>query len=172
MARLSNATGFVAIFFLLTLPNLARAQVVAFGASNFEGHGVSRLEAFPAQLETMLRAKGFKVRVKNAGVYGDTSARMLARLNSSIPAGTKVVILDASGEFLNDYLHGVSEQEGQANLATMAATLQSRGIVVIKESTQDLPVEDRQADGRHLTAAGHRIVAARLVDEVAAALSH
>jgi acyl-CoA thioesterase I len=157
---------------LLAGSHIAQAQVVAFGASNVQGHGVRPSEAYPAQLEAMLRARGVKVRVKNAGIYGDTSAHMLARLDSAIPGGTRVVILDSSGEFLNDYVHGVSRQQGQANLAQMVSRLQGRGITVIQESTQDLPMSERQADRTHLTPEGHRVVAARLVDQVARALGH
>jgi len=36
----------------------SHAQIVALGASNVEGYGVSAGEAFPAVLEAMLRAKG------------------------------------------------------------------------------------------------------------------
>src|SRR6202041_1599698 len=51
----------------------ASAQVVALGASNTEGHGVGSSEAYPAQLERMLQAKGSSMHVSNAGVYGDTT---------------------------------------------------------------------------------------------------
>jgi acyl-CoA thioesterase-1 len=46
--------------------------VVALGASAIHGKGVLLGEAFPAQLEDMLRANGFDVQVINAGVDGDT----------------------------------------------------------------------------------------------------
>ncbi len=165
--RLSLVAG---LLFLLTAPSVARAQVVAFGASNVEGHGVPRAQAYPAQLEAMLRAKGLKVRVRNAGVYGDTSAAMLARLDQAIPRGSKVVILDTSGELLNNYVHGISESQGQADIATMTSRLQARGAVVIPESTQDIPMSQRQPDGKHLTPEGYRVVAARLLDPVMRAL--
>ncbi len=160
----------VCLLLLFAPPSAARAQVVAFGASNVQGHGVMRSEAYPAQLEALLRAKGLKARVKNAGVFGDTSAAMLARLNSAIPRGAKVVILDTSGEFYNDARHGISPQQGQANLAEITSRLEARGIVVIPESTQDIPMSERQADGLHLTPEGHQAVAARLVDPVMRAL--
>ena len=51
--------------------------VVALGASIIHGKGVSLSEAFPAQLESMLRADKFNVQVINAGVDGDTTTRML-----------------------------------------------------------------------------------------------
>src|ERR1035437_10375638 len=41
----------------------AHAQIVALGASNVAGGGVSGSEAFPAQLERMLAAKGYNVHV-------------------------------------------------------------------------------------------------------------
>src|ERR1700730_18675685 len=76
------------------LTSFASAQIVALGASNVEGHGVSPSEAWPAQLESMLRAKGSGAHVTNAGVSGDTTGEVLARLPSAVTAGTKVVILD------------------------------------------------------------------------------
>jgi len=160
----------VGLLFLATAPEVALAQVVAFGASNVEGHGVPRAQAYPAQLEAMLRARGLKVRVKNAGVYGDTSAAMLARLDRAVPQGSKVVILDTSGELLNNYMQGISESQGQADIATMTSRLQARGVVVIPESTQDIPMDQRQPDGKHLTPEGYRVVAARLLDPVMRAL--
>jgi hypothetical protein len=54
--------------------------IVALGASGIHGKGVPLGEAYPAQLETMLRAAGFNVRVINAGVDGDTTAGMAQTL--------------------------------------------------------------------------------------------
>ena len=158
------------LLFLTMAPEAVRAQVVAFGASNVEGRGVPRSQAYAAQLEAMLRAKGLKVHVKNAGVSGDTSADMLARLDRAVPRGSKVVILDTSGELLNNYAHGISESQGQADIATMTSRLEARGAVVIPESTQDISMDLRQPDRKHLTPEGHRVVAARLVDPVMRAL--
>jgi acyl-CoA thioesterase-1 len=69
------------------------ATVVALGASNTFGKGVSRSQSYPAQLETLLRAKGLNVRVINAGVNGDTTGGMLGRLDRVVAKGTSVVIL-------------------------------------------------------------------------------
>jgi lysophospholipase L1-like esterase len=49
------------------------AQIVALGASNVQGYGVSASDSFPAQLEAMLRAKRKPYSVANAGISGDTS---------------------------------------------------------------------------------------------------
>jgi acyl-CoA thioesterase I len=45
---------------------LAHAQVVALGASNTAGKGVAPQQAYPAQLEALLRSKGYDGRVVNA----------------------------------------------------------------------------------------------------------
>ena len=55
------------------------ATIVALGASNTYGKGVARNQAYPAQLEAILRAKGSNVRVVNAGINGDTTEGMLGR---------------------------------------------------------------------------------------------
>src|SRR3974390_3285553 len=78
---------------LLCASSAANAQVVALGASNTAGKGVSSQDAYPAQLEAMLKAKGYAVSVINSGINGDTTPGMLARLDSAVPKGTRVVIL-------------------------------------------------------------------------------
>ena len=63
------------------------ATIVALGASNTYGKGVARNQAYPAQLEAILRAKGANVRVVNAGINGDTTEGMLQRLAASCRTG-------------------------------------------------------------------------------------
>ena len=76
------------------LTSFASAQIVALGASNVEGYGVNPSEAWPAQLESMLRAKGSGAHITNAGVFGDTTGQVLARLSSAVPEGTKVCAVE------------------------------------------------------------------------------
>lgn len=94
------------------------ATVVALGTSNTFGKGVSRSQAYPAQLETLLRARGLGVRVINAGINGDTTGAMLARLDRVVPKGTSVVILQPGG---NDRrkLAADNTPEIQSRLAAM-----------------------------------------------------
>jgi acyl-CoA thioesterase I len=66
----------------------ASINIVALGASNTYGKGVARGQDYPSQLQSMLRAKGLDARVANAGINGDTTGGMLARLSSAVPAGT------------------------------------------------------------------------------------
>lgn len=159
----------------------ARAQqggnlVVALGASNTEGRGrgrtnggVNRPQAFPAQLEAMLRAQGIRATVRNAGIAGDTTGGMLARLDRAVPKGTKVVILQPGG---NDARRGIDEGTAAANIAEIKRRLEARGITVIMlEALGRIGGrENRDPDGQHFNAEGHRNFAEWLLPKVQAAL--
>jgi acyl-CoA thioesterase-1 len=163
---------------LLTRPAIADTTlIVALGASNTEGKGVSPREAFPAVLEQMLRGQGYDVQIINAGISGDTPQGMLARLDSSVPPGTRVVILNPGG---ND-LRGCGRRRGgscatpeehAASVQQLVESIRARGIRVVMAKFGHLPESYRQADGRHLTPEAHRAVAVQLYPEVAAALAN
>ena len=70
-------------------------------------------DAFPAQLERALKAKGLAVEIANAGVSGDTASGGLARLDWSVPDGTDAVILELGA---NDMLRGVDPKVTRAAL--------------------------------------------------------
>ena len=148
----------------------AQAQIVALGASNVAGRGVSPSDAFPAQLERMLAGKGYNVRVANAGISGDTNAGMLARLDQAVPDGTRIVLLGAIGGTYNARRLGQGDQKAQ--FASIVARLRSRGIRIIPVTGAGVGRNYLQADGIHLTAEGHGFLAARLLPSVVAALRH
>src|SRR5258708_30740408 len=85
---------FIAFCFVFSVASQAQTQIVAFGASNVAGYGVWPSQAWPAQLEIMLKSKGYNVQIKNAGKSVDTTSGMLHRLNLAVPYGTNSVILD------------------------------------------------------------------------------
>ena len=99
------------------------ATIVALGASNTYGKGVARNQAYPAQLEAILRAKGLNVRVVNAGINGNTTEGMLGRLDGIVPNGTSAVILQPGG---NDRRKGRPDRT-----AEIQSRLSARGIPVI-----------------------------------------
>ena len=70
----------LAILVLCAFVGRSPAQIVAFGASNVAGAGVESGQAWPAQLEALLREKGYNVNVINAGITGDTTTHMLERV--------------------------------------------------------------------------------------------
>ena len=141
------------------------AQVVALGASNTEGKGVGSSEAFPAQLQAMLRAKGAAMSVTNAGVSGDTTGGMLARLASAVPQGTRIVIVQYGG---NDARKGESGSRA-ANIAAIENQLRTRHIKILRADglvLAALRAGMMQPDGIHLTVAGHQRVAAQLLQSI------
>jgi acyl-CoA thioesterase I len=80
--------------YLLWLPSLATAdeiKIVALGASQTAGKGVSNSDAYPAQLEKILKAEGYSVSVSNEGIEGQTTRDLLSRMNRAVPDGTKII---------------------------------------------------------------------------------
>ena len=152
----------LAAFALLFASAAQAATVVALGASNTFGKGVSRSQAYPAQLEALLRTKGLNVRVINAGINGETTGGMLARLDRVVPKGTSVVILQPGG---NDRrkLAPDKTSEIEARLAAM-------GIKVVMLPNGMLGGKPHQPDGQHLTPEGNHMLAEELAGQVAGAL--
>ena len=167
LARLFLLAGFL-IGPMLCSADTAQAQIVAIGASNVAGRGVSSSDAWPAQLEGMLAAKGRNVHVTNAGISGDTNAGMLARLDSAVPQGTKVVLLDRYGGGWNARRRGMGDQK--AELAAIEARLRSRGIRIIPMWWNAALRQYLQPDGIHFTAEGHRLVATNMLPAVMGAV--
>ena len=152
----------------------AEVNIVALGASNTYGSGRGRTnggvpssQAYPAQLQRLLAAKGVSAHVANAGIPGDTTGGMLARLNSAVPNGTSIVILQPGG---NDARRGQGASR-QGNIAEIKHRLAARHIKVIMlgHLGQIAPKTTRDPDGQHFNAQGHAAFAAWLAPKVIAA---
>lgn len=147
--------------------SFAQAQVVVIGASNSQGKGVSASEAWPAQLQSMLAAKGSSTQITNAALNGQTTGQALSGL-SALPPGTKIVLMAQGTQ--NDTKRGVSQEAALANKKEMKKLLTERGIRVINV----LPIihgitrqpSMLQPDHIHMTAEGHRKVAAQLASSI------
>jgi acyl-CoA thioesterase-1 len=138
------------------------ATIVALGASNTYGKGVARNQAFPAQLEAILRMRGLNVRVINAGINGDTTQGMLGRLDRAVPNGTGAVILQPGG---NDGRKGSPDRTSE-----IQSRLSARGIPVILMPNNVLKGLPHQPDGQHLTPEGYRMLAESVASQVAGAI--
>ncbi|WP_190241624.1 GDSL-type esterase/lipase family protein [Bradyrhizobium algeriense] len=134
------------------------ATIVALGASNTYGKGVARNQAYPAQLEAILRAKGANVRVVNAGINGDTTEGMLHRLDRVVPNGTSAVILQPGG---NDRRKGSPDRTSE-----IQSRLKARGIPVIMIANGTFRGLPRQPDGQHLTPEGYHMLAEHVASQV------
>jgi acyl-CoA thioesterase-1 len=148
-------------------------NIVALGASNTYGHGRGRhaggvqpSQAWPAQLQAMLRAKGIDAHVANAGVPGDTTGDMLSRLDSAVQNGTQIVILQPGG---NDARHGTGAERA-GNIAAIKRRLHARhiNVIMIGKINRIAPRDTHDPDGQHFNSRGHTAIARSLVSRVLA----
>jgi len=95
---------------------------------------------------------------------------MLKRVDSSIPDGTKIVILDMSGGIFNNSKSDIPRAQGQADMKAIAARIRARGITIVPENTRTVPTTYKQHDRIHLTAEGHPLLAQQLLPMVISAL--
>ena len=144
-----------------------RVTVVALGASQTYGKGVPRGDAYPAQLELLLRARGHDVTVANEGRNGNTTTSLLRRFDDAVPEGTKLVLLQPG---TNDEAKGRIEERA-ANIAEIERKCTVRGIKLIRLTDDHLSGMPRQPDGQHLTREGYRMLAEKLLPEVERALA-
>ena len=117
MRRLVQALAFVAV--LATASHAAAARtlrLVALGDSLTAGLGLAPGKAFPDRLEAALRAKGWDVKVINAGVSGDTAADGLARYEWAVPPDGDALIIELGA---NDMLRGLKPEATKATLAAI-----------------------------------------------------
>jgi acyl-CoA thioesterase I len=121
---------------LLAQPLLATAEdikIVALGASGTAGEGVSESDAYPAQLERLLKADGYSVSVVNEGISGNTTRDLLDRFDRAVPDGTNIVILQPG---TNDKQRvkgrtSMTPAETKENVEQMLAKLKERNISAV-----------------------------------------
>src|ERR1700684_1868771 len=137
----------------------AALNIVAIGASNTTGFGVGAQNAYPAQLQALLRKKGIDANVTNAGANGDVTAGMLSRIDAAVPKGTDIVILQPGA---NDLRFCGTKAARAANIAAMVAHLHARGIRVIVYDPDKIQSDFYQWDGIHFNASAHARIAVTL----------
>ncbi|TPL03265.1 arylesterase [Mesorhizobium sp. B2-4-14] len=133
------AAGLILFLAICGAISSARAEpfkIVGFGDSLMAGFGLGPGDGFTDKLQTALRAKGHDVSVANAGVSGDTSSGGLARLDWSVPDGTRLVVLELGA---NDMLRGISPDITRKNLDEMLGKLKQRKIAVLLAGMRAAP---------------------------------
>ncbi len=131
--RVCNAVLAALLLVATYVPALSAAagepvRIVVLGDSLVAGFNIQANEAFPAQLERALKAKGHNVEVINAGVSGDTTAGGLDRLQWSVPDNTDAVILELGA---NDALRGLDPKQAKANLEAIIKAVRGAGAEVL-----------------------------------------
>ena len=113
---LVQALAFAAVLASASHAAARTLRVVALGDSLTAGLGLVPGKAFPDRLEAALRAKGWDVKVTNAGVSGDTAADGLARYEWAVPPDADALIIELGA---NDMLRGHSPGATKAALAAI-----------------------------------------------------
>jgi acyl-CoA thioesterase-1 len=105
-----------------------RPLIVCFGDSLTAGYGANEGESYPDFLQKSLDEDGFRYRVVNAGVSGDTTKDGVNRLDGVIAMKPAVVVLEFGG---NDGLRGFKVQTTRDNLSQMIGRLKTSGAKVV-----------------------------------------
>ncbi|MCC7157795.1 MAG: arylesterase [Bryobacterales bacterium] len=118
---------------LILLPWLAAAAdtrpvIVAFGDSLTAGYGLDPGLSYPDFLQKRLDAQGYRYRVVNLGISGDTTSGGVSRLGSALALKPRIVILALGA---NDGLRGLPLSATRANLDRMIAEFRNHGAAVL-----------------------------------------
>lgn len=105
-----------------------RPRIVAFGDSLTAGLGVPPEASYPSHLQRRLDAAGYRYRVINAGVSGETTAGGLRRVSWIVNSRPSLVILELGG---NDGLRGLNVDETRSNLEQIIQRLLAEKIPVV-----------------------------------------
>ncbi len=106
----------------------SRPAIACFGDSLTAGQGLDPGQSFPDLLQKDLDSHGFKYRVANMGVSGDTTQDGLERLSLVVAEKPAIVLLELGA---NDGLRGQPVAGTEANLAQMIEALQKAGAKVV-----------------------------------------
>jgi len=106
----------------------SRPVILAFGDRMTAGYGVPGEKSYPSQLQSTLDERGYKYRVVNMGVTGDTTRGGLARMSRALGANPVIVILELGS---NDRGNGIPLQQTENNLDQMIARFQRTRIEVV-----------------------------------------
>jgi acyl-CoA thioesterase I len=181
MGRVAKLIIFVIGFAWLNVAHAESIKIVCFGGSNTYGKNLPRSDAYPAQLEVLLKAKGYDVVVTNEGTNGQTTKEELGKLDSVVPNETSIVIFQPGGND-NNPKHLASITSTKDNIREIIQKLLDRKIDVIFsgadgkrefvkqffdismiDEINHLAPDNMQSDGSHLTPEGYHIVAVKML---------
>src|SRR2546427_13286740 len=72
----------------------SRPVILAFGDSLTAGYGVPRGSGYPEQLQRKLDSLGYKYRIVNMGISGDTTSGGRSRMKTALAVKPSIVILE------------------------------------------------------------------------------
>jgi len=102
--------------------------IVAMGNSLTEGLGVDLEAAFPARLEKMLIENGYRYRVVNAGISGETSSGAQSRVDWVDKLDPDIIMIETGA---NDAFRGVETGLIEDNITKIIQHYMNRGTIVV-----------------------------------------
>lgn len=109
-------------------PTDPRPVVLCFGDSITAGFGIEAGQTYPDVLQKILDEKGYKYRVVNAGLSGDTTQAGVDRLSDLMKLEPKITLLELGG---NDGLRGLEVSRTRDNLTQIGVRLESKGSKIL-----------------------------------------
>src|SRR5215813_2585203 len=106
----------------------SRPVILGFGDSLTAGYGVPHGSGYPEQLQQRLDTMGYRYRVVNMGISGDTTSGGRSRLRLALDQKPSIVILELGA---NDGLRGLPIDRMRANLEEMITSFQKAGAKVV-----------------------------------------
>jgi len=105
-----------------------RPIIVAFGDSLTAGRGVDPDQNYPSKLQAKIDRAGYRYRVLNAGVSGETSSQGLNRVETYLNPPPVIAIVELGA---NDGLRGLPLATIRKNLDTIVELFRTAGTKVI-----------------------------------------
>jgi acyl-CoA thioesterase-1 len=113
----------VLLLLFLMLPNMAVASIILIvGDSLSAAYGIPVEKGWVSLLQERLDTRGYRYKIINASISGDTTANARARLTRALASSEPAVVLLALGG--NDGLRGLSLAAMKSNLDTMISSVQ------------------------------------------------
>lgn len=111
------------------VPRTSSQPIVdCFGDSITAGHGIDPAHAYPADIQSLLNARGYHYHIVNSGISGNTSKDGVDRLKDVLRLHPAVTIVEFGG---NDGLRGIPIDATRRNLDTIVSTLLHSGSKVL-----------------------------------------
>jgi acyl-CoA thioesterase-1 len=110
------------------VPSRSLPVIDCFGDSITAGLGLAHDQAWPADLERDLAARGYHYRVINSGISGNTTKDGVDRLKDVLALHPAIVIVEFGG---NDGLRGIPITDTRRNLGIIVSTLLRAGSRVL-----------------------------------------
>jgi acyl-CoA thioesterase-1 len=119
---------FVALLWVASAAIADDREIVILGDSLTQGYGLPPGDGLVPQLQARLDQRGAGMRLVNAGVSGDTTAGGLSRLEWSLSAQTRALVVILGG---NDMLRGIDPAVARDNLDQILRRARGRQLPVL-----------------------------------------